>query len=241
MKPKDFLRNKKNKSIVNLNDLKFDSPVLFHGSEHEHAASNLQLGHIKARTVQRYWEDGHTYKDDHEKYESSGWMFGWSMTRERNMAGSWKNVVFVFDRDKVKSQYKVKPLSWSYRVSQGSRYYKQEREDYVIGGKDPRSTEDLRHEYENYMDNNLNNEYEDYFDYQNATRPEKKLDINEKNLKGFLVSDFIIDLYGKDDPDIQYLLNHKLYLGTYNRDNSELNLDKQKNPSKTNNPFNKRC
>lgn len=238
-----FLKHKIDKlksETINLNDMRFKDPSLFHGSKIEHAAANLKRGYSIGRTQQRYWDDGRVLKDDHEDYYKSGWMYGWSMTREKNFAGQFSDVLFIFDKNKVKSKFKVKTLSWSYRVSQGAGYFRREREDYVIAGKDPRTDQELKDGFEKYLDdqdekydqgNRERNKYEDRFQYQEKDFNKNKLIMDSSTIRGFLISDSIIEIFGKDDEDIQYLLNHELCLGVYDYEKAKKSMHKQKNPS----------
>lgn len=245
---KTFLQNKidekkAKEESINLNDLKFNSPVLFHASKIEHAASNIKRGYSKGRTVQRYWEDGRVLKDDHKDYNKSGWLHGWSMTRERNYAGVFGDVVFVFDKNKVKNDFKVKTLSWGYRVSGGAGYFKREREDYVIAGKDPRSENDLSEEFEKYQDEmdklyDLGHKdpqkYKDIRSFQQKDWSNKQLKMNENTIKGFLVSDLVIEIFGEDNENVQFLLNHKMCMGIYDRKKADVNINNQPNPDHKN-------
>jgi hypothetical protein len=236
-------KKKEKEESINLNNLKFNCPVLFHASKIEHAASNIKRGYSKGRTVQRYWTDGRILKDNHKDYEKSGWLHGWSMTRERNYAGVFGDVVFVFDKNKIKNNFKVKTLSWSYRVSGGSGYFKREREDYVIAGKDPRSDKELSKEFEIYQDemdiqydlSNVNSqEYTNIWDFRQKDWSNKKLKLDDDIVKGFLVSDLAIENFGKDNDHVKYLLNHKMCMGIYDRKKADVNVEKQPNPIKNN-------
>lgn len=233
MTPIEFLKSKKEKNIINLNNLKVKKDVLWHGIKLEHASEGITNGYLPARTTQRYWEDGRYLKDNHEDYEKSGWMFGWSTTRDRNYAGSWGDVVFLFDRKKIKDTFSIKPLSWNYRIAQGSGYYKKEREDFIISYKDPRTLDEVQEDYYKIIDDEnydyKNSEFDNMYDYW-YKHTGKTLDVS-KNLIGILISDSTLNIYGKDNVFIKNLMNHEKFLGIYNFDSCEKNMEKQTNPA----------
>lgn len=235
MTPLDFLKTKKTKKIINLNDLNIKNDVLWHGLKLENAALGIDNGYLPPKTTQRYWIDGRYLKDDHQDYEKSGWMFGWSTTRERNFAGSWGGVVFIFDRKKIHNDFKIKPLSWSYRVSGGSKYYKKEREDFIISYKDPRTLKQVEDDYYKIIDaddyDSENSEFNSMYDYWYAHNG-KKLNIN-KTLVGILISDSTIDIYGQNNDSVKKIMENEKFLGIYSQDSCHLNIKKQKNPAKS--------
>lgn len=231
--PLNFLKAKtKEKEIINLNDIQINDNILWHGIQVEHASLGLINKYLSARTTHRYWENGRTLKDNHPDYETSGWQFGWSTTRERNFAGAWRDVVFILDKKKIQEEFKVKPLSWSYKVSQGSGYFKKEREDFIVSAKDLRTLKEVKKDYHKIIDaDDYNGEYEDMYDYWYQHNG-KKLNL-DKVLKGILISDSTLEIFGKDDEDVKSVMNHEKFLGVYSRKNAEKNIELQNDPAKS--------
>lgn len=221
----NFLRKKIiTSNEVELDNLKVNGDVLFHGIKIEHAEKALlENKYLEARTTQRYWKDGRYLQDNHPDYEESGWMYGWSMSRDKYLASSFGNVLFIFDKKKIQEQFKVVQLSWSYRVANGSQYTKKEREEFILSHKNPNPIK--RELYWEYVDSLLDDEkspYEDLFEFHRLhnTKP-KKLYLNN-TLKGFLISDDTIEIY--KSKDFSKLYKHPLFMGVYDFEKSKLKI-----------------
>ena len=80
----------------------YSSQTVWHAIDEKHIAQILDNMSLQPFTAQRYWENGQRYKDDHPEYENSKWMYGWSMTRQKEYAMGWNCVVIELDLDKIK-------------------------------------------------------------------------------------------------------------------------------------------
>jgi hypothetical protein len=58
---------------------------LWHSIKQENIDFILKNNKLEARTTQRWWENGIVHRDNHEFYEDSFFMKGWSMTRDKDM------------------------------------------------------------------------------------------------------------------------------------------------------------
>lgn len=96
----NFLKNKFKDEKHQLELLRSDNNVLYHGIKIENAVKGLKDGVLEPRTTQRYWDDGRCLRDDNPDYNKSGWMYGWSTSRDRFLASTFGGVLMVFDRDK---------------------------------------------------------------------------------------------------------------------------------------------
>jgi len=226
---KSFLENKFSSENFALEGIRSDNNILYHGVKIEHAVDAIKKGHLEPRTTQRYWEDGRYLKDDHPDYEDSGWLYGWSTSRDKFLASTFGGVLFVFDKDKIKEEFKVQPISWSYRLSQGSQYFKKEREDFIVSHKNPLSmrSEKLLDAYHDYLDSlseNTPSEYKDQFEFHRLHNMKpKNLDLT-KCLKSIYINKHIIDIYKDGSKDniekLDFLMNHSLYKGSFDGDES---------------------
>lgn len=222
---------------IKLEELRFNRSVLYHGIRHENFEKWLFLGSKIGTTSQRYWHDGKIRDDSHHDYEQSYWMFGWSMSRDKYLASKFADILIVFDRDYIKERFEIRPLSWSYRVSKGSGYFKKEREDFVVGYKNQETMEETKESFAEYKDkyfeimedksnDNLINlmlmkKYDDLFDYhkEGAGKNKKKLNINDSMI-GFYIKDTAF----LSEKEIKTLTNHKLFMGFYNGEDAENKL-----------------
>lgn len=111
--------------------------VLWHGLNAERALEVLNQGFIKPHSVQRFWSDGMFYEDNHPSYDSSIWCNGWSMSRDLQVAKKFamRGIIFAFNIQAIKQQFKVVPYSWAGAIPNSSPFSrKKEREEYVLSG-----------------------------------------------------------------------------------------------------------
>jgi len=133
----------------------------------------------------------------------------------------------VFDKDKIKENFKIQPISWNYRISQGSQYFKKEREDFIISHKNPLPLKNdvLLESYHNYLDNLKDEEhspYKDCYEYHRLHNMKtKKLDLKNV-LKEFYIDNSAFEIYGESRlKNIDALTESKYFKGFFNRDDSK--------------------
>ena len=229
----DFLEQKKIlEKEKDLNKERFYKPVLFHGMNYEFFEKLIEKQKMPPKTSQRFWSDGRYLKDNHPDYEKSGWMFGWSMSRSKELAACFGEVLIVFDRKKLEEDFKIKTLSWSFRnsASEGRVSYKKEREDFVIGTKINKTFKEMQEDYSEAIFNLEieQDEYRDFRDYAIKSNKHKNIDLRYK--------DYIIGFYlAMPDQKIRkgmfdnykYLENNKLFLGFFSKEKMKKQNDLQ--------------
>lgn len=133
--------------ILNQKDL-LQFKGIWHAIKIEHVDKIFTQGFLEARTTQRYWPDGHVYRDNQgDTYENSHYMKGWSMTRDRDYAFTWGCVILLLDWEMIKRDFKVKPVSWNYRIHCAKGNFGKEREEFVISNFMPQTFREIEKEY----------------------------------------------------------------------------------------------
>ena len=190
----------------------FNVNPLYHAIKHEWAIKALSDNKLGCYSTQRYWKDGKRRKDDEEDYDSGLWMRGLSLTRDIEYAKTWNDIIFVFDREKLKHKYKLLPYNWGYSIGggykQGDRA-KREREEFLFTGVDdinnPRTGKHYKDKYLNYK----------AFDIMKNT-PKGYIEPLDKYLVGFYISNhFMKNLKKYNLKELKILKSHKKYLGDY--------------------------
>lgn len=217
--------------------------TLWHGIKLNHAAEQLKAGVLDAHTSHRYWPDGIRRKENDPLYESSFWMYGWSMTRKREYACSWGTVVFELDAEKIAQSFEVMPIAWNNLFKHHKGFQKKEFEEFVIAYRDTYSIDELKQQ-DTQRDERLDKIYDEMRNLdktsekylalnQEMDRLEsqptwfvrwqepkgKALDLN-KCLKGIYINEYELKLYQEDNhkevnENIQILLNHPKYKGVF--------------------------
>jgi hypothetical protein len=248
MEKVDFLKQKK---------LNSSKPSLWHAAKLKHAAQALDQGFLQAYTSHRYWPDGIRRKEDDPLYENSFWMYGWSMTRKREYAQGWSDVLFEFDADKIAETFKIEPLTWNNLFSHNKKMIKKEFEEFVIAHYEPRSIDDMksaekdreiqydkiydqmrfarndeeRESMQTQLDNLKKNDISWMQDWQKPRGKPLKVD---KCVKAIYMSEFSYNIYlkdGKGSPGYEYLLSvvtHPLFKGLYKDPREDNSLLKSK-------------
>lgn len=196
--------------------------VVFHSIKLEYIKEILSEKKIRGRTTQRYWEDGKRRQDHEAEYQDSFWMKGISTTRNLSFAVSWAAVTLVLDLNKIKQKKEVIPFAWNFQMK-SSQHNKKETEEFVVLSKKNRK-------FKNFEDAEFMKEYKeamsssdpevvahykaqyDKFNYHLMKEPEGELELSSI-LMGVILKADIIDIYGIDNEDIQFVLNHPLFLG----------------------------
>lgn len=214
----------------------YSSQTVWHAISAEHITQILDNMSLQPFTRQRYWEDGQRYKDDHPEYENSNWMYGWSMTRQKEYAMGWNSIVFELDLDKIKEQFEVKPFAWNFLFTHKTNNRK-EHEEFVIAHYGKESIpemkqadidrdvlifelEDKLYKLTNDDDKTkLKSEIDDLYDIPTwykrwDTCYGKNLDL--KNcLKGVYISQSSLAIYGIENPIFQRVMQDPLYKGIF--------------------------
>lgn len=121
---------------------------IWHAIKQQHIESIFSKNHLEARTVQRHWSDGMTYRDNQgDIYQNSHYMKGWSMTRDKDYAFSWGSVALLLDWEKIKRDFKVKTISWSYRGAYCNDNFDREREEFVISNFMHQTMDEIKEEF----------------------------------------------------------------------------------------------
>ena len=218
---------------------------LWHAAKLENTATILENGYFEAHTSHRYWPDGIRRKEDDPLYENSYWMYGWSMTRQREYAQGWNGILFEFDAEKIAETFEIQPLAWNNLFKHNKKFVKKEFEDFVIAHYEPRSIQDMK-DFAEKRDEEIDELYDKMY---HSTTPEdvreklkakidelqegskswvedwktprgKKLSV-DKCVRGIYIDEFIFDLYSKDHPNsdgykkLLTIINHPLFKGLY--------------------------
>lgn len=108
--------------------------ILWHGVTVENAVQIFKDNHLKPYTSQRLWDGGIYLKEDHPDYEKSHFMYGWCMSRDRKVSESFGEILFVFEKNELRKNMKVKPYAWNFSLANGVVDPKREREEFVLSG-----------------------------------------------------------------------------------------------------------
>jgi hypothetical protein len=190
---------------------KFDVSPLYHAIKSDRAIMALKENRLGGYSFQRFWEGGKRLKDDQPGYEDSSYLRGISTTRDVEYANNWNDVIFVFDKDKLKQKYKIVPYNWGYSIGKGYKQgarMKKEREEFVITGYNDRVTKNKNNDYIFYDDD------KDYISFIDMLQsPNGYIEPLDKYLLGFFIGERYKD-YLKEDT-LKYLTSHNKYIGIY--------------------------
>lgn len=194
--------------IVNNRELRglikdFNVTPIFHAIKSENAIKALEENELKGYSIQRTWQGGRRLKDDDPDYESSDFLRGISLTRDPEYANKWHDIIFVFDKEKLRTKYKMIPYNWGYSIGRGYRQgsrAKREREEFLITG----------------FSKNVNANDEDQTNrnfMKMVSEPQGSIQPLDKYLIGFYISNHLGEYMKKELRD--YFENNKKYLGIY--------------------------
>lgn len=123
------------------------SNSLYHALQIKKAIEPLRSNSLSGYTKQRFWLDGKRRTDNEADYDSSWWYTGISTTRDKRFAIKWSDIIFEFNREKIKQKYKVIPYAWNYSLKNyytdsnfsPNNYFqhKKEKEDFIVTGRIP--------------------------------------------------------------------------------------------------------
>lgn len=94
---------------------------LYHAVSCDNFSGMLATNSIRGYSTHRLHRNGtvpweRSYKKDgsySKAYLESEWHFGICLTRSRRFALGWNDVVLEFDRNALKSRYRIRPYNWS--------------------------------------------------------------------------------------------------------------------------------
>lgn len=204
--------------ITDITEAVSDS-LLYHAVKIEYAVKQLDNDRIEGRSHQRVWPDGVRRKEDDEHYEDHWLLKGISTTRDFSYATGWGGVIYILDRDRLAHNYKIVPYNWGFHIGGGyqQKDIKREREEFVVFNVLKKSFDDLTREWEKY--NKQRNEKPDEFEFISQhdymTMPSGELKPLSRYLRGVMLADYMIEIYGEDDPMIKAILSHPKYKGIY--------------------------
>lgn len=236
---KDFINEKLYRQIdfIADRDLSANRQSLWHGIKLKNAVKGLENGYLEAHTSHRYWADGIRRKESDPLYESSFWMYGWSMTRKKEYAFSWSDVIFEFDADKVRENFKVQPLTWNNLFDHNKKQQKKEFEEFVTAHYEPRSIDSIKAEVEQRQQI-VDELYDKLYSTQNPVKEKeiqeqidsypkhswmeewerprgKKLNL-ERCLKGIYINDYVMEIFAESQMELlNPIINHPLFKGVY--------------------------
>lgn len=128
--------------------------LVWHGMTHEQFKKLMaNEGQMRAYTTQRYWKDGKLRKDNQPDYNDSYWYHGWSFSRSKNVSAGFGEIVWAFDLNEVKKEFKVIPISWNFtigRLNPQKINHKREQEEFVIAHKGKHSLEEIAKKSQEY-------------------------------------------------------------------------------------------
>lgn len=148
---------------------------VWHAMTFENAEKAVDEMVLKPYTSQRYWPDGRRRKDNEPDYEDSYWMYGWSMTRNKEFAMNWKGVVLELDLSEIKHRFQVKPFSWNYLMTHKADNRK-EHEEFVVAAYVAKSIPQLKQE-----DEDISEQIDELYDLTMTEKdPDKLKEIREE-------------------------------------------------------------
>lgn len=192
-----------NEHLKKLKDL--GHSLLYHAIKSDRAIKALTGNKLGEHSFQRTWEGGKRLKDDDPKYEKSDYLRGISTSRDIEYCAKWNDVIFVFDREKIKNKYKILPYNWGYHIGYdyNQRSIKREREEFIITGfnknikRDPRNLKFMKM----------------------LETPNGYIEPLDKYLIGFFISGYVGEYMNADIK--QQLQSHPKYLGIYLEERSK--------------------
>lgn len=193
--------------------------LLYHAVKIEYAVKQLANDKIEGRSSQRVWPDGVRRKDDDEHYDDHWLLKGISTTRDFSFAKNFNNVVYILDRDLIAHNYKIIPYNWGFHIGGGfvQKDIKREREEFVVFNVLKKSFDDLAKEWENYIQHHDENpdEFEFISRHDYVFQPSGELKPLSRYLRGVMIADYIVKIYGEDNDMVRTIMSHPKFKGIY--------------------------
>jgi hypothetical protein len=117
-----------------------DAPI-YHGVDQiRYAISALDQNFLLGKTSHGKWISGLRYPSYELSANSGESKYGISTTRDLLFALKWGEVVFELDQNKISQKYPIIPMNYfysnkSYKHSANNRLSKEEREEFIVTGK----------------------------------------------------------------------------------------------------------
>lgn len=118
-----------------------DANVLYHGMNVYNFMTLLDHdGKFYPNTTQRVYLDGRMRRDldkDYDDLTHLRWCYGWSMSRCFRVSARFGQIVWVFDKDKLAHNHKIRQISWNYTIGSKdilSLDHKREKEEFICSG-----------------------------------------------------------------------------------------------------------
>lgn len=183
---------------------------LYHGIQLKYAVQALTANELLGTTTQRWWPDGKRRKDNEPDYQDSYWMKGLSLTRDRDYAMGWGDVVFILDQDLLSRKFKIIPFNWMFSIPNSSSR-KKEREEFLVTKMTPDT-------YMRELDqDDIEAGVKPIIDMDKFTAPGGKVANLSMYLKGIMISDDAVDAYGADSPMVKTIMTHPKFISQFNK------------------------
>ena len=180
--------------------------VLYHAIKSDRAITALNENKLGGYSIQRTWDGGKRLKDDHPEYDNSNYLRGLSTSRDIEYCAKWNDVIFVFDKEKIKNKYKILPYNWGYSIGRGYNQginAKREREEFIITGFN-----------KGFKSDDRNQKF-----FKMYSNPNGYIEPLDKYLIGFFISNYVGEYMNADIK--QQLQSHPKYLGFYIEERSK--------------------
>lgn len=196
--------------------------ILFHGLSEDRFSHALADGFLKPYTSHRIHKILPIVWRKDAEYDNCQYHFGWSMTRNIDVAKRFGGapIILAFDKDKISHNFKISPVDWNAQRSPDMRL-ENEQEEFVFSGGVVESTNYFKKKAEKLLElmesPNLSNqeenayyeEYEKCLEYKSLYRIPQGKNLSLRYLVGFYLEEELKDLYW----NITFLENHELFLG----------------------------
>lgn len=174
-------------------------PLLYHAIKSDRAIIALNDNKLGGYSYQRIWGDGKRLKEDSPEYKNSDYLRGISTSRDIEYCAKWNDIIFVFDKEKIKNKYKILPYNWGFHIGNGyrQRSIKREREEFIITG----------------INKNIKRDPKNLKFMKMLETPNGYIEPLDKYLIGFFISGFVGEYMNEDIK--KQLQSHPKYLGVY--------------------------
>lgn len=204
--------------ITDITEAVSDS-LLYHAVKIEYAVNQLANDKIEGYSSQRVWPDGVRRKEDDEHYEDHWLLKGISTTRDFSFAKGFNGVVYILDRDAIAHNFKIVPYNWGFHIGGGyaQKDIKREREEFIVFNTLKKSFDELKREWQQYIEKHDENpdefEFVNQFDFM--FKPSGVMKPLSRYLRGVMIADYIVEIYGEDNNMVKDIMSHPKFKGVY--------------------------
>lgn len=196
--------------------------LLFHGMSQNHFEIAIKNNFLTPHTSQRFHKTNHIVMKHMPEYDDCEYRFGWSFTRNIDVAKRFGGspVIIVFDKSELRKNHKIVPVDWNAQRPENMRL-NNEHEEFVCSGgyaKSPNYFKNKIIHIEKTLENSslsdekyklLDSEYSSIIDYKMFySKPTGKA-LSLKNLLGFYLVKDEFEYY----KNIKELTKNSLFLG----------------------------